>query len=519
MNRIRTTAAFLAIAIPTLFQCAKHGKEDGILVVIGDRVITQDEFIRRAEYTVRPPYCRGDSPQARSIVLNSLVAEKLYALEAGERNVLSASPAFQSMIRGRKEQFIRQILLDEVTKGKTAPDNSEFRSRYSVAGREYRLSFFTVSREKIGALKDWGASAARSESFNDLHERTGGLGPPPVRIVSWKSPELPAVHKVLFSGPLLKNQVIGPVDVGDDGYLMMRILDWSDRPAVSDQDVRVRRESIRRKLEEEKKQAVWDAYVFGLMKGKKLEFQREPFEKMTELMRTLYMPDRKPKDVFSLNGITGDGMSGRRTADSILTEIRLNRMEGRPFFKFDGRTWTVSDFLKLMASHPLVFRNRRMRPGEFPEQFKLAVADLLRDEIINRKACDRGMDRLPAVQRETMMWNDALLAAYHRHRVMKSRGAPADSAAGADRDPDLILGVYTDSLFQAHSGTIGINVGALESIRLTRIDMVALNRDLPYIETVPAFPAFTARSRLDYGRRLDPPGSDAASRDRSGGNE
>ncbi|MDM7926881.1 MAG: hypothetical protein QUS35_12795 [bacterium] len=502
---IRRNAVFLTMAVLVSLQCGKKRPDDGILAVIGDRVITRDEFIRRAEYTVRPPYCRGDSPQARSIVLNSLVAEKLYALEAGERNALAASPAFQSLILGRKEQSMRLHLLEAVTKGKTAPDNSELRSRASVAGREYRLSFFTVPRERIGVLKDWGAAAARSASFDELHRRTGGLGPPPRKVVSWKSPEPPAVHQALFSGPLLKDQVVGPVDVGEDGYLMMRILGWLDRPAVSDQEIRERREAVRRRMEEEKKQAVWDAYVFGLMKGKRLEFQREPFEKMAELMRTLQLPDRKPQDALSLGGMTNDGMAARRTADSILSEIRSNRMEGRPFFTFDGRTWTVSDFLKLTASHPLVFRKRRMGPGEFPGQFKLAVADLLRDAVLNREAYDRGLDRLPAVQRETAMWRDALLAAYHRHRVLSARGTAADRAAGGDRDPDRLLGAYTDSLFKAYNGRIGINVGLLESIRLTRIDMVALNRDLPYIETVPVFPAVTSRPRLDYGKRLDRP--------------
>ncbi|MBN2202107.1 hypothetical protein JW777_09160 [bacterium] len=518
MRSIRGNAVFLTLAVLFSFQCRKKSQDEGILAVIGDRVITADEFFRRAEYTVRPPYCRGDSPQTRSIVLNSLIAEKLYALEEGDSGALARSPAFQRYIQGRKEQFMRQILLEEATKGKTMPEDSEIRGRTSVAGREYRLSFFTVRRENVGALKDWGVNAVRPEFFNDLHERTGGLGPPPERIVSWKSPELPAVHKALFSGPLRKNQVIGPVDVGEDGYLMMRIIDWSDRPAVSEREMRERFDSVRRRLEEEKKQAVWDEFVFGLMKGRKLEFQRDPFEKMAELMRAIYMPTKNSRDLFRLDSLRTGEAPGRLPIDSILAEIRSNRMEGLPFFTFDGRTWTVSDFLKLTASHPLVFRKRRMRPGEFPGQFKLAVADLLRDATVNQEAYHRGMDRLPAVQRETIMWSDALLAAYHRHRVLKSRGKAADSAAGADRNPDRTLGAYTDSLFKANSNRIGINVGMLESIRLTRIDMVALNRDLPYIETVPVFPAFTARPRLDYGRRLDRPRADAASRRRSGGN-
>ena len=55
--------------------------QEKILAEIGGRIITTDEFIRRSEYTIRPPYCRQDNYIHRKIVLNSLIAEKLLALE------------------------------------------------------------------------------------------------------------------------------------------------------------------------------------------------------------------------------------------------------------------------------------------------------------------------------------------------------------------------------------------------------------------------------------------------------
>jgi len=52
-----------------------------VLARVGDRVITTQDFIRRAEYTIRPVYCRQSNYVHKKIVLNSLIAEKLTAME------------------------------------------------------------------------------------------------------------------------------------------------------------------------------------------------------------------------------------------------------------------------------------------------------------------------------------------------------------------------------------------------------------------------------------------------------
>jgi len=84
--------------------------ELNVLAKVGSRTITLQDFIRRAEYSIRPRYCRQENYIHKKIILNSLIAEKLFALEAEKTKVdLLDNGFFQSFIRGRSEQAMRQL--------------------------------------------------------------------------------------------------------------------------------------------------------------------------------------------------------------------------------------------------------------------------------------------------------------------------------------------------------------------------------------------------------------------------
>jgi len=61
--------------------------ELNVLAKVGSRTITLQDFIRRAEYSIRPLYCRQANYIHKKIILNSLIAEKLFALEAEKAKV------------------------------------------------------------------------------------------------------------------------------------------------------------------------------------------------------------------------------------------------------------------------------------------------------------------------------------------------------------------------------------------------------------------------------------------------
>jgi hypothetical protein len=193
--------------------------------------------------------------------------------------------------------------------------------------------------------------------------------------------------------------------------------------------------------------------------------------------------------------------------DSIKVKMQSKDFENRPFFTFDGKTWTPQDFMKINASHPLVFRKKKFSNGEFPEQFKFAVADLMRDQVVNQKAYDQGIDQTQSVQAYTHLWQDALIASYHQYVYLRTKmsnvSTDKETARNIDRYIDLYLNAYSDSLLRKYSDKIRINIPVFENIKLMRIDMVVQNQNVPYLEAVPAFPLLTKKSALDYGSRME----------------
>ena len=56
-----------------------------VLAQVGEKIITKQDFIRRAEYTIRPDYCRQSNYIHKKIILNSLIAEKLTSIEMEDK--------------------------------------------------------------------------------------------------------------------------------------------------------------------------------------------------------------------------------------------------------------------------------------------------------------------------------------------------------------------------------------------------------------------------------------------------
>ena len=60
-----------------------------------------------------------------------------------------------------------------------------------------------------------------------------------------------------------------------------------------------------------------------------------------------------------------------------------------------------------------------------------------------------------------------------------------------------------DSLQEAYSNDIEINMDAFEKIKLTSTDMMVIQRGVPYPILVPSFPIVTSDNRLDYGKSIN----------------
>ena len=157
--------------------------------------------------------------------------------------------------------------------------------------------------------------------------------------------------------------------------------------------------------------------------------------------------------------------------------------------------WTVKDFEKKLASHPLVFRKKKMDKSEFSHQFKLAIVDFIQDHYLTKKAYELGLDKTDTIHLNESLWADSFTA-YQSAKLFMS--TQSDSA-----EQHILMKPIIDNLQKKYSPQISINMKLFESIKISSIDMFVTQGNVPYPVIVPSFPSFTNDSYIDYGSKIN----------------
>jgi hypothetical protein len=164
----------------------------------------------------------------------------------------------------------------------------------------------------------------------------------------------------------------------------------------------------------------------------------------------------------------------------------------------------VEKFQEELDTHPLVFRKKNIKAQEFPGQFRLAVADLIRDKFITEDAYKKGYDNLNTVQDYTAMWQDNAISLFYREKFLKENNFDGIFSENYMKAINQHLNPLVDSLQNKYSDKIYIDTEIFNDIELTRIDLFAIQNNVPYPVAVPAFPVVTTDDRLDYGKKMNP---------------
>ena len=490
-------AAFIGLLI---LRCGKKDEPipETLIARIGDKTISQNEFIRRAEYTIRPEYCRGDDYLQKKIVLNSLVAEKLLALEAGNDNPLLQNEAWQLYLQGRKEQAMRQWLYYKEGREKVVLDTAEVKKFYELAGKKYKIAYYAIKNDTIAALVE-NALHTQGKTFEEVFNQNGSLEGIPQREVAWSSPEHEVIHAALFSQTPQKGQVLGPLKIGDNDHVVIKILDGTKELAITDTQIQKRWREVSERLTEQKATAAFEKYSLQVMQGKKIEFNPAAFRKIVNLVGPYYLKSFAEKQAAANQQLWNEPDHEKSLAP---IGNSFDAMLNEPFFRIDNKVWTVRDFEHEIKIHPLVFRKRQIDKGDFAEQFKLAVVDMVRDRYLADAAYQKGYDRVEVVQRNVEMWKDNLLFLFQLNNHLKSLGKQENFNSDYLQIVTTDLNPYVERLQTQYADQIEINTAAFEKIQLTGIDMLVIQKNVPFPVAVPSFPVITTAHQLDYGRKM-----------------
>ncbi len=502
-ERIETVSIFYIISLTILFLLTFCNKEtveqpqEKILVNINDEVtISVNEFLRRAEYTIRPSYCKSNSYIHKKIILNSLIAEKLLALEAGKHNPLTENENYQLFIKGRMEQSMRQWMHNiEATKN-TRPDSSQIKKYYKFAGREYKITYFTVD-DSITLKKSWKKFQENNLSFETFYQHVFGDTTIPTRKITWGNQEHEKILEALYSGNVSNGQVLHPIAMNKNDYLLIKITGWTDNKAITAQQIQDRLKKVNETLSQIETAAKWKKIVGEIMSGKTLDFNKDIFSRMSKLFFQKYFRSSEEKRKLVNQKIWNLETENTRSLD----QKELDEISNYPFFSIEGQTWTVEDFNKLLISHPLVYRNKKMQSGEFAKEFRLAIADLMRDYYVTQSAYRKGYDQVNVVQRNVNMWSDAILASYQKEKYLST--LDKDLGNNLIRIIGSHLNKYVDSLQTKYDKKIKLDIDEFEKIQFATIDMLVKQKKQPFQYIVPSFPVLTTDHLIDYLAKLN----------------
>jgi hypothetical protein len=464
-------------------------------VRVGDKVIKNREFLQRSEYAIRPLYCRDNSYIHKKIVLNSLIAEKLLAMEAGEDNQLVNNPDFLAYLQGRKEQAMRQVQYYQEFYKNVEPQTGEIRKEMEYANRRYNISYFTVHDEEIAKEIENRFSAEKID-LNKMYQTLTGDSIAPQREVTWTERENQTVIRSLFTEEVTKGKIIGPVNISDKKFLFMEVDGWIDREIVSPVDYEEQYQLAFEKIKAKQALKLYKDYVGVLMRGKEINFYADTFRDLLQIIGPMYIKSEKIKKKMFNNSYWQNNEKEEYISD---LPGDVETLDHKPFFSIDGRIWTVDRFRSYMKRHPLQFRKEKLKTNNFAEHFKLAVVDMVRDYYITQDAYEKRYHKSQIVIDEVNIWRDHLLSLFQKYKYLESQNV---EEKGQLQIVEKYMNPYIEGLQKKYSNDIEINTHTFEELQLTRIDMIALQPDQPFPVVVPSFPLVTSGHRMDYGKAM-----------------
>ena len=485
----------IAFLFTFFFSCAQNNEQhqisdEVVLARIGPEVITIQDFIRRAEYAIRPDFCRQDNYIHKKIVLNSLIGEKLTALEQVKYAIETEDDDLDSYFKGRKEQAMRKLFYAKEFYSKVTIPDQEANEAFKLAGRRVKLKFLNLpDMEIVNKIKQLDSSGVSLDSIYQVL----WSGEAPSKEMTWFDRENQELHDAVFSQNIKKGQMLGPFRTDDDTFMLLKITGWTDKIEITESDRELLWRDVQERLKEKKAKKEYLSWVSGLMQGKEMNLNSDVFYDYAEKASEYFFKmDSIKKNM--LNQALWDDIEFDTNSFNVDNEVDKNAT----ILNYNGDSWTVEDLNDQLRFHPLVFRKRKMSRGEFPEQLRLAIADLIRDIEITKQCYSKGYDTHWSVELNTAMWKGSSNSKKYLSRL-RSKNKKIEN-----QDQWLtFMNPKIDSLQQAYSNDIEINMDAFEKIKLTSTDMMVIQRGVPYPILVPSFPIVTSDNRLDYGKSIN----------------
>ena len=485
IKRVQTLKSLLIFLLLILsISCSKEEKEivdsKHIIAIVGEDSIFVNDIIKRSEYTVRPPYCDDDKMFDKGIILNSIIAEKLYSFEADENNVLVGNERYEARIKGIREQLMREKLIQV-----------DVVSNIEIKQEEIDQAYFNskkiVKTEAVFIPAGFDSDVMYSAALNGiplskLYELYPGVSKAVEKSVKWGMMD-EAAQKAIFNDNVKKGTIIKPLPA-EGGSRMIKVKGWVEEVEMSPGNINQQKENVKSKLMDFYIQKKYSEYAKDVMKRKRINFTKEGWDVLVDILKASYFEEGDTEKELRIEEI-----------NKMMTDN-----DKKPLMDIDGNKWTVGKLLEEIKVHPLELSQKNLTQENFPVYLQAAIASLITDTYLNEIAYSREYENSYSVSRAVKQWDQYYKSTYQRNVFLKENNFSDKLTINYMKAFVNHLNPYFEELKIKYNDIIEFNPQALEKLELTNLQTYSYKEKGPYKDVVPPFPLMTNSHRTNYKR-------------------
>lgn len=372
------------------------GQNDNrILGKIGSDIITVDEFKNRFEFMPHFNYSNSNIDTIKKEFLYSLIAEKLWALEANALQ-LDTIETIKHSLHSLKNLFIKDELYKQEVESKVVITNDEISKGLSRVTRLLSILIITSA----DSIKIWNLYNTFLKEINvdfDSVLKTMNMPQRPFE-VKYGSFEDETVEDILYS--LKLNEISKPIKSKNNWFIFKLINDEQDASIDLSKDYA--KNIVIKKIRDRKSQTIGRNYLDNLLGGKSITADRRILNAFSEKLFAVIKKRSGKTEKDSL----ADIQLLEKDILKVLSLMNKADLSGA-FIQMDDSPATLKDFLYYLMYQKIHFDS--LTKSNIKLVMNRTVKRFIEDETIVREGYRRRFENLPTVKNDLQIWKNYYL--------------------------------------------------------------------------------------------------------------
>lgn len=385
-------------AVPVLAQINSK-----VVAKIGDKEITDSEFRARFELMPHVTERQHNEDSTKLDFLYSLVAEKLWALEA-ENLGYASSEVLNHSIAEIEKMYVRDALFNKEVESKTS-----FTEKDAIRGMKKAMTVLELdlfSSEDSTAINSIYRSLKSGAGFDSIKNIYNNIASKDPLYISFGDLSDEMIEDSLYS--LKTGQYTSPLK-NNSGWFIFRLNKSIPKKLTAEENQKYNT-FVKTMTKERRAMKEVNEYLNKILSEKIVDIDKEIFRSLSaKVVEIISFKTKKDTlDLFALNEFD---------VRDILVSLPEQTVNS-PFIKFEDDPMSLREYLYSLNLSGFIVNSKS--PSVIEKKLAASVKSFTEKELITRKGYKQGLNNLPEVKKDIQLWKENYLAQILRNNFTDS---------------------------------------------------------------------------------------------------